>query len=455
MKRQELQSISPLDGRYRDKISELALYFSEQALINYRVKTEIEYLLALSEHPQIGLRSFNREEIAILRKLQDLSFEDAEAVKDLESVTNHDVKAIEYFIKQKLENSSLKDVQEWVHFAITSEDTNNIAYALMLSDSIHRTILPILRELLTALDEIARQHKGTVMLARTHGQAASPTTMGKEFKVFVGRLLRQIQELESFTVLAKLNGATGNYNAHLLAYPDVDWIKFSKDFINKLSGSFKVKLAPNILTTQIESHDTYAELFDILKRINIILIDFNQDVWRYISDGWLIQKVQGNETGSSTMPHKVNPIDFENSEGNLGIANALFIYFAAKLPVSRLQRDLSDSTVLRNIGVAFAHSLLAYKSTLKGLSKIEVNLAKISQDLENHPELIAEGIQTVLRREGVAVPYEQLKELTRGKKVSLSDFDKFIDKLEVADKVKKELKVLKPANYIGLANILN
>jgi len=292
------------------------------------------------------------------------------------------------------------------------------------------------------------------MIGRTHGQPASPTTMGKEFFVYYSRLDEQIGQLKQFKIRAKLNGATGNYNAHIVAFPDVDWVQFSKNFITSLNISGEVKLQPNIITTQIEPHDTYAELFDILRRINLIFIGFNQDLWRYISDNWLIQKVVEGEVGSSTMPHKVNPIDFENSEGNLGIANALFSYFSAKLPVSRLQRDLSDSTVERNFGVAFAHSIIGYKSTLKGISKITVNEEKIINDLENHPEVIAEAIQTILRRERISLPYEKLKALTRGKTITMKDFERFIDELDISPEIKEELKEIKPSNYIGLAKLL-
>ena len=395
-----------------------------------------------------------------MRKLYGLSIEDAAVVKAIEmkgygkiKPTNHDVKAVEYFMKESLKGTSLEDSLEWVHFALTSEDVNNFAYGLMLSESLEKVVLPAAQELYASIEKIAHQYGHVPMLARTHGQPASPTTFGKEMKVFSARMKRQLDQLEKKEILVKLNGATGNYNAHNLAYPEVDWLAFTGNFVEKFNEGRRIKLKPNYITTQIESHDNYAELFDNLRRLNTILIDFNRDIWRYISDEWITQKPVEGEIGSSTMPHKVNPIDFENSEGNLGLANALFSYFSTKLPVSRLQRDLSDSTVERNVGVALAHSLIGYKSALKGLTKISVNELKVIRALEEHPEIISEAIQTVLRRERAEMPYEKLKELTR-EKVTLDDFGHFIDGLDVTDKIKEELKSITPTNYIGIASLL-
>ena len=348
-------------------------------------------------------------------------------------------------MKDKLARTSLKDVSEWIHFALTSEDTNNIAYALILRDSLEKVMIPKVEEIAGSLNKLAKKHKNLAMLARTHGQPASPTTFGKEMKVFAARLERRVNRLRSMKIKAKLNGATGNYNAHVAAYPRINWIQFSKKFIKKLG------LEANLITTQIEPHDNYVSIFDNLRRVNTILLGLDQDIWRYISDEWIVQRPKEGTVGSSTMPHKVNPIKFENSEGNLGMANALFEFFARKLPISRLQRDLSDSTVERNFGVAFSHSLIAYEYLLKGLSQITVNEKKIKEELENHPEVIAEAIQTILRREGAKMPYEELKALTRGRKVTMADFEKFIDGLNVPEKVKKELRKITPQNYTGLA----
>ncbi len=458
---EKLETISPIDGRYRRYTEPLAEMFSEKGLIKYRITVEAEYLIFLSEFKKFTIRAFSDEEKNIVRKLCNISIEDAEIVKAIEvkgyeniKATNHDVKAVEYFMKEKLKGTSLKDSLEWIHFALTSEDVNNIAYALMLSDGIGEVVLPSAQELYETIEGLAQRCKDIPMLARTHGQPASPTTFGKEFKVFSSRLKRQLDQLKQNNILAKLNGATGNYNAHYIAYPKVDWVVFTKEFIEKFNLERKIKLKPNFITTQIEPHDNYAELFDNLARLNTILIDLNMDLWRYISDDWIKQKPIEGEVGSSTMPHKVNPIDFENSEGNLGLANALFKYFSAKLPISRLQRDLSDSTVNRNFGVALGHSLIGYKSIQKGLSKIVVNEQKVKEELENHPEIISEAIQTVLRREGQEMPYEKLKELTRGKKPTMNDFRVFIDNLKVSDKVKDELKRITPTNYTGIASFI-
>jgi len=450
------KAINPLDGRYQEKTSMLAPYFSEYALMRYRIIVEGEYLIALSKLGKTGLRKFTDLEIKKIKNLYELSDADFAKIKELEKTTNHDVKAVEYFIKEKLSNTTLKNEIEWVHFALTSEDTNNVAYALMLSGAIQNVMMPSLKEIITNLNSLAKEHRDLPMLARTHGQSASPTTFGKEMKVFSSRLNRALDHLLGQKILVKLNGATGNYNAHMVAYPKVDWLKFSKDFVaqlNKLENR-TLNLELNSITTQIEPHDSYIEIFDRFKRMNNMLLDLNQDMWRYISDGLVGQTPKKGETGSSTMPHKINPIDFENSEGNLGLANALFEFFARKLPISRLQRDLSDSTVERSFGTAFGHTYLAYTSLLKGLSKITVNEIKIKADLNIHPEVIAEAIQTILRRESVAMPYEKLKELTRGKEITLSDIHIFIENLEISEKIKKELLKITPENYTGLASKL-
>lgn len=458
-----LTAVSSVDGRYRDIAAPLAEYFSEYALMRYRLVVECEYVIALSETPGAGVRALTDVEKKTMRALPDISVEDAGIVKKIEKegysgipATNHDVKAVEYFIKSKLKGTSLEDISEWIHFALTSEDVNSIAHGFALRSALEGTILPTLQEIENGLDALVRKHAATPMLARTHGQSASPTTFGKEMRVFTARLERQADPLKNGTVLVKWGGATGNYNAHVVAAPDVDWVSFARKFVESLNveGSGKkhfVRLALNEYTTQIEPHDTYAELFDTMRRVNTILTDLSQDMWRYISDGWVTQKPKEGEVGSSTMPHKVNPIDFENAEGNFGVANALFEHFSRKLPISRLQRDLSDSTVERVFGTAFAHSLIGYGSLMRGLGKITVNEAAMLEALRAHPEVLAEAIQTALRREKVDVPYEKLKELTRGRQVTLEDFAKFIDGLDVSDNVKKRLKALRPENYIGLA----
>ncbi len=450
----ELLAISPLDGRYKNKVSDLVPFFSEAALIRHRIKMEVEYLIALSLVPETGLRELTKVEQEYLRRLP-AEHEAPGRIKILESKINHDVKAVEYYIKEEMKmHPTLKDSIEWVHFGLTSEDCNNVAYACMLSGAASSVLLPVLSQLQTSFESFAAAEAETTILARTHGQAASPSTLGKEFKIYAVRLRKQLDQLRQLRISAKLNGASGNYNAHYIAYPNVDWMRFSEDYIQSLNHNLHIKLEANLFTTQIEPHDSYAELFDILARINNILIDFNQDVWRYISDGWLLQAANPDEVGSSAMPHKVNPIDFENSEGNLGLANALYHFFSSKLTISRLQRDLSDSTVLRNIGSAFAYSLLAYKSTLKGISKLGVNQEAIRADLDSHIEVLAEAIQTVLRREGQPVPYEQLKELTRGKTINKADLDKFIQGLQIRSEVKTLLLSLEPSAYKGLAGLL-
>ncbi len=456
-----LETISPIDGRYHRYTAHLSPFFSEQALMQYRLQVECHYLLSLSDHPQINVRTFTPKERTLLNSLTTLSLDDAKIIKSIETkgynsikATNHDVKAIEYFMKEKLKHTSLEDSLEWIHFALTSEDINNISYALMLRDSLEQVILPKINEVKNTINHFAQQYKDLPMLARTHGQPASPTTFGKEFKVFSNRLEHQLQSFTNTTIFAKLNGATGNYNAHYAAYPQIDWPQFTINFIESFNTNQKMTLSPNLCTTQIEPHDTYAQLFDNLHRINTILIDFNQDIWRYISDDWITQKPVAGEVGSSTMPHKVNPIDFENSEGNLGLANALLTYFSTKLPLSRLQRDLSDSTVERNFGIAFAHSLIGYQSTLKGLGKMSINETKIKEELQQHPQIISEAIQTILRRENIPLPYEQLKDLTRGKTVTLEDFHQFITSLNISEPLRQELLHITPLNYIGMASQL-
>lgn len=447
-----LQTISPLGGRYYDKTELLVPFFSEQAFFKYRILVETAYLVALSEVEGFCLRKFTDEEKDFLNNLSKLSLEDTEIIKEIETKgyqdippTNHDVKAIEYFIKLRLEATSLHDCKAFVHFGLTSEDVNNLAYALMIKESLQYVILPKVDQLILLINSFAKNYQDVPMLARTHGQPASPTTVGKEFLVFNSRLKRQLEYLKSHKITGKLNGATGNYNAQVAAFPSIDWIKFSEQFISSLG------IEPNLITTQVEPKDSYAEVFDCLRRINVILLDFSQDMWRYISDNWFIQKPVAGEIGSSTMPHKINPIDFENAEGNLGLANALFDFFSRKLPISRLQRDLSDSTVLRNIGVAFGHCLVAYEALFKGVSKIEVNKEELVKALQDHPEIITEGIQTILRREGLTTAYEQLKELTRGKKVTLQEIYSFVEQLDCSLRVKEDLKKINPANYVGIS----
>lgn len=459
MSHEALLAISSIDGRYRASVEDLAAHLSEYALIKIRVYVECEYLIALAETKEIGVRELTSAEKKTLRDIaSNFSVSDAETVKKIERegyngipATNHDVKAVEYFLKQALEQTSLADVREWIHFALTSEDVNSVAHALCLRGALEEVMLMTLDEIREHLGSLATDYASTPMLARTHGQPASPTTFGKEMRVFERRLERQLTGIGVSPILVKLGGATGNWNAHAIAVPGVDWPLFCRKFIERLNANSAIHIGLNEATTQIEPHDTLAELFDSLRRINVILIDFSQDMWRYISDGWVVQQPKDGEVGSSTMPHKVNPIDFENAEGNLGIANALFNHFSNKLPISRLQRDLSDSTVERVFGTAFAHSLVAYKSLLKGLSKVSVNKDALQSALDAHPEVLAEAIQTVLRKEGVEVPYEKLKELTRGRKVTLVDFAKFIAGLEISNAVKERLKDLRPHNYIGLA----
>jgi len=447
MKLNSLKAISSIDGRYRKAVEESSKYFSEFALIRNRIRVETEYLIFLSKKNIMRMLTDNEKEF--LRKLYlNFKVKDAEKVKEIEEKTRHDVKAVEYYIREKISETSLKDLSEKIHICLTSEDINNIAHGLAIKEFLTDIFLKEVNSVKNFLLKLVEKNKNIVILARTHGQPAVPTTLGKEFSVFVHRLDRQINQLEKIQVTAKLNGAVGNYNSHIAAYPKVDWLKFSEGFIVDFG------LEPNLITTQIEPHDNLAEIFHNIIRINNILLDFDRDMWTYISMDYLKQKIKEGEVGSSTMPQKVNPIDFENSEGNLGVANSLLNYFCNKLPVSRLQRDLSDSTVLRNIGAALSHCIIAYKNTLKGLDKIEVNNEKISQDLRDHPEIISEGIQTILRREGREEAYEKLKNLTRGKKITKNKIEDFVKSLDVSKEVKKELLQLKVENYVGLAEKL-
>lgn len=443
-----LTAISPVDGRYGSKVSVFRSIFSEYGLIRNRVTVEIRWLQKLAAHPEITeVPAFSAEADSFLDKLvSDFSLEDAERIKEIERTTNHDVKAVEYFIKEKIaEVPELHAVTEFVHFACTSEDINNLSHALMLREGLDHGLLPAMDRLVDRLAELAREHADQPMLSRTHGQTASPTTVGKELANVVYRLRRQLMQIRETEIMGKINGAVGNYNAHLSAYPDVDWAANAEEFVESLGLDW------NPYTTQIEPHDYIAELYDAIARFNTILIDLDQDVWGYISLGYFKQKTVEGEVGSSTMPHKVNPIDFENSEGNLGVANALFDHLAAKLPISRWQRDLTDSTVLRNLGVGFSHSLIAYEATLKGLGKLEINPARLDEDLDHAWEVLAEPIQTVMRRYNIEKPYEKLKALTRGKAMTPEVIKNFVETLDIPDAAKAELMALTPGNYIGNA----
>lgn len=443
-----LTAISPVDGRYGSKAAELRSIFSEFGLLKYRVQVEVRWLQALANAPEIAeVPSFGSDENALLDAIvADFSEEDAQRIKDIERTTNHDVKAVEYFLKEKVAaNEKLNAVNEFIHFACTSEDINNLSHALMLEEARTEVILPYCEKLVSAIDALAEEYTNIPMMARTHGQPASPTTMGKEMANVKARLARQVKQIEAVEILGKINGAVGNYNAHLSAYPELDWHAFSENFVSSLGVTW------NPYTTQIEPHDYIAELFDAIARFNVILLDFDRDVWGYIALGHFKQKTIAGEIGSSTMPHKVNPIDFENSEGNLGLANALFDHLAAKLPVSRWQRDLTDSTVLRNLGVGVAYSIIAYQATLKGISKLQVNEQSLLDELNDNWELLAEPIQTVMRRYGIEKPYEKLKELTRGKKVNQEIIAEFIDTLALPEDAKVALKAMRPDNYIGKA----
>lgn len=442
-----LKAISPIDGRYRDKVENLALYFSEYALIKYRVMVEVEYFLALTESDIKLLKDFPKKKAKDLRAIyENFAEADAQKIKDTEKVTNHDVKAVEYFIKEKLNDLGLNKYEEFIHFGLTSQDINNTAIPMSLKDAVYEEYLPLLDQLIHTLNDFARNWKDIPMLARTHGQPASPTRLGKEIYVFVERLDIQKRQLLAVPFSAKFGGATGNFNAHHVAFPEIDWILFANNFVNNT-----LQLDRSQTTTQIEHYDNAAALFDALKRINSIILDLDRDMWTYISMDYFKQKIKKGEIGSSAMPHKVNPIDFENSEGNIGIANALFEHLSAKLPVSRLQRDLTDSTVLRNVGVPVAHSIIALQATLKGLNKLVLNEEKLNADLESNWAVVAEAIQTVLRREGYPKPYEALKELTRtNSTINKEAIAEFIETLDVSEKVKKELRKISPQNFTGI-----
>jgi adenylosuccinate lyase len=442
-----LNAISPIDGRYRNKVDQLTNYFSEEALIKYRVKVEIEYFIALCEIPLPQLKEVNSELFPELRKIYtEFSTEDALKIKEIESVTNHDVKAVEYFIKEKFDALNLSAYKEFIHFGLTSQDINNTAIPLSIKDAIEEVYNPTLDTLTAKLAELCEEWENVPMLARTHGQPASPTRLGKELFVFVERINQQVLFLQHIPNAAKFGGATGNYNAHKVAYPDIDWKSFGTSFVEE-----RLDLHHSFPTTQIEHYDHMASLFDAMKRINTILIDLDRDIWTYVSMDYFKQKIKKGEVGSSAMPHKVNPIDFENSEGNLGIANAILEHLSAKLPISRLQRDLTDSTVLRNVGVPFGHTIIAFKATLKGLNKLLLNQEKFEQDLENNWAVAAEAIQTILRREAYPNPYEALKGLTRtNEKITQKSIADFIDTLDVSEAIKNELKQITPSNYTGI-----
>ena len=447
MRLTKLNAISPIDGRYRNKVANLADYFSEEALIKYRVRVEIEYFIALCEIPLPQLVDFDTSLFNELRKIYiDFTSLDAQKVKDIEKITNHDVKAVEYFIKEKFDRLNLQKFKEFIHFGLTSQDINNTAIPLSVKEAMNDIYIPNYLEVLEKLQELVIEWKDISMLARTHGQPASPTRLGKEIDVFVVRLREQFKFLDSITYAAKFGGATGNFNAHKVAYKNIDWKKFGNTFVKE-----KLGLYHSFPTTQIEHYDHLAALFDALKRINTIILDLDRDFWTYVSMDYFKQKIKAGEVGSSAMPHKVNPIDFENSEGNLGIANSIFEHFSAKLPISRLQRDLTDSTVLRNIGVPFGHTIIAFTSTLKGLNKLLLNKDKFAQDLENNWAVVAESIQTILRREAYPNPYEALKGLTRtNETINKESIATFIDTLDVSLEIKEELKVITPANYTGI-----
>ncbi len=447
MKLNELTAISPIDGRYREKTRELAIYFSEHALIKYRTKVEVEYFIALCESKISPLHTIDTTVFKSLRELvENFTDADAQRIKEIERTTNHDVKAVEYFLKEKFDALQLQDYKEFIHFGLTSQDINNTATPMMWQDALTDVYIPELEALCALIEKQADEWKDVSMLARTHGQPASPTRLGKEMQVFAYRLQNQIDVLKRIPAKAKFGGATGNFNAHHIAYPDTDWKAFGKTFLKE-----KLGLVREEYTTQISNYDALAASFDALKRINTILIDFTRDVWQYISMEYFKQKIKEGEVGSSAMPHKVNPIDFENAEGNLGIANALLEHLAAKLPISRLQRDLTDSTVIRNIGMPLAHGLIAIKSTTKGINKLLLNKEPIDKDLENNWAVVAEGIQTILRREGYPKPYEALKALTRtNAHITRESIQEFIDTLHVDENIKKELRQITPHTYTGI-----
>ncbi len=443
----KLTAISPIDGRYRNVTGKLGDYFSEAALIRYRIRVEVEYFIALCQLPLPELATIKESAFEDLRKLYtEFSFADAERVKEIESVTNHDVKAIEYIIKEKMDLLGLQEYKEFVHFGLTSQDVNNTSIPLSIKEAVNEVYIPTLKELIEKLSGMVEEWKGVSMLARTHGQPASPTRLGKEIMVYVERLTKQLTMLESLPYAAKFGGATGNFNAHNIAYPHIDWVEFANSFVNGTLG-----LDRSQYTTQIEHYDMMAALFDNLKRIDTIMIDLSRDMWSYISMEYFKQRIKAGEVGSSAMPHKVNPIDFENAEGNFGIANAIYEHLASKLPVSRLQRDLTDSTVLRNVGVPISHALIGLRSLLKGLGKIILNQAAIDADLEANWAVVAEGIQTVLRRTGYPSPYEALKALTRtNSHITADSIAIFINELDVTDEVKAELRSVTPQSYTGV-----
>ncbi len=447
MSKLALQAISPIDGRYASKTQALSPYFSEEGLIKYRLQIEVEYFIALVELPLPQLASFDTSLFGELRKIyQDFTTEDAMKIKEIEKVTNHDVKAVEYFIKERFDALGLQAFKEFIHFGLTSQDINNTAIPLSLKEALNEVYIPLFLEVKEVLKGLSVEWKEVPMLARTHGQPASPTRLGKEIAVFVVRLEEQLDLLNDVKSAAKFGGATGNFNAHHVAYPSIDWKAFGKHFVEE-----KLGLYHSFPTTQIEHYDHMAALFDGLKRINTILIDLDRDIWTYVSMDYFKQKIKKGEIGSSAMPHKVNPIDFENSEGNLGIANALFEHLSAKLPISRLQRDLTDSTVLRNIGVPLGHTLIGFHSTLKGLGKLLLNREKFEKDLEDNWAVVAEALQTILRREGYPNPYEALKGLTRtNEKVTQQSISEFIDTLDVSETIKKEMRAISPTNYTGI-----
>lgn len=443
----QLSAISPIDGRYRSKVESISNFFSEEALIRYRVMVEIEYFIALCELELPQLPKLSQDMVISLRNIfKEFSLEDALAIKEIEKTTNHDVKAVEYFIKAKFDTLGLQKHKEFIHFALTSQDINNTAIPYSIKEAMNEVYVPLFMELTDSLKTLVKNWDDIPMLARTHGQPASPTRLGKEINVFVVRLEEQFNLLNDIPSAAKFGGATGNYNAHKVAYPKIDWQNFGQNFIQD-----KLGLSHSFPTTQIEHYDHMAALFDTLKRINTIVIDLNRDMWTYISMDYFKQKIKEGEVGSSAMPHKVNPIDFENSEGNLGIANAIFEHLSSKLPISRLQRDLTDSTVLRNVGVPFAHTLIAFKATLKGLNKLLLNKTKFEKDLEDNWAVVAEAIQTILRREGYPNPYEALKGLTRtNNRITKESIAEFIDQLEINEELKTELKNISPSNYTGI-----
>ena len=443
----QLNAISPIDGRYRNKVAQLANYFSEEALIKYRVLVEIEYFIALCEIPLPQLSGFDKTIYPELRKVyKKFSSDDAQKIKDIEKVTNHDVKAVEYFIKEKFDLLGLERFKEFIHFGLTSQDINNTAIPLSIKDAINDVYSVELAKVLNRLKELSKDWADISMLARTHGQPASPTRLGKEIEVFIVRIEEQLRFTTQIPNAAKFGGATGNFNAHKVAYPSIDWKAFGSNFVNKVLG-----LHHSFPTTQIEHYDHMASLFDGFKRINTILIDLDRDIWTYVAMDYFKQKIKKGEIGSSAMPHKVNPIDFENSEGNLGIANAIFEHLSSKLPVSRMQRDLTDSTVLRNVGVPFGHTLIAFASTLKGLNKLLLNESKFQEELDNNWAVVAEAIQTILRREGYPNPYEALKGLTRtNESINQQSIANFIKNLDISDDIKNELKKITPSNYTGI-----